>query len=202
KDGKELVSGDKTTDKVGKDYKTEAKEIPGYKLVEQPKNAEGKYVEGTTEVVYVYEKIEEPKTEPKEGKVVTKYVDKDGKEIAQRNTTTDQVGKAYTTEFKEIPGYKLVEQPKNVEGKYVERTTEVVYVYEKVVNNDINNNVDKESNTKDNSVTSEVDSSNQLDKEEHVLPKTGGNNMNSELLSYVGALFIMAGLCIFRRKQL
>ncbi|MDA2396846.1 MucBP domain-containing protein, partial [Bacillus cereus] len=30
KDGKELVSGDKTTDKVGKDYKTEAKEIPGY----------------------------------------------------------------------------------------------------------------------------------------------------------------------------
>ncbi|MGG3386335.1 MucBP domain-containing protein, partial [Bacillus anthracis] len=40
------------------DYKTESKEIPGYKLVEKPKNAEGKYEEGTKEVIYVYEKVE------------------------------------------------------------------------------------------------------------------------------------------------
>ncbi|MGR6010466.1 MucBP domain-containing protein [Bacillus cereus] len=46
KKGNELVPGTSTTDQVGKDYKTEAKEIPGYKLVEKPKNAEGKYEEG------------------------------------------------------------------------------------------------------------------------------------------------------------
>jgi hypothetical protein len=34
-------------------------EIPGYKLVGKPKNTEGKYVEGTTEVIYEYEKVEE-----------------------------------------------------------------------------------------------------------------------------------------------
>ncbi|PQQ51520.1 MucBP domain-containing protein, partial [Bacillus thuringiensis] len=84
KEGNELVPGTSTTDQVGKDYTTENKEIPGYKLVEKPKNAEGKYVEGTQEVIYVYEKIEEPKPEV-EGSVVTKYVDKEGKEIAQRN---------------------------------------------------------------------------------------------------------------------
>ncbi|PQQ51468.1 hypothetical protein C6A34_03275 [Bacillus thuringiensis] len=131
KEGKEIAQRNITTDQVGKGYTTENKEIPGYKLVEKPKNAEGKYVEGTTEVIYVYEKIEEPKPEV-EGSVVTKYVDKEGKEIAQRNTTTDQVGKGYTTENKEIPGYKLVGKPKNAEGKYVEGTTEVIYVYEKV----------------------------------------------------------------------
>ncbi|MFE5278094.1 MucBP domain-containing protein, partial [Bacillus cereus] len=131
KEGKEIAQRNTTTDKVGKEYTTENKEIPGYKLVEKPKNAEGKYVEGTQEVIYVYEKIEEPKPEV-EGSVVTKYVDKEGKEIAQRNTTTDKVGKEYTTENKEIPGYKLVEKPKNAEGKYVEGTQEVIYVYEKI----------------------------------------------------------------------
>ncbi|MBR9658874.1 MucBP domain-containing protein, partial [Bacillus cereus] len=116
-----------TTDQVGKDYKTEAKEIPGYKLVEKPKNAEGKYEEGTKEVIYVYEKVE--------GNVVTKYVDKDGNELVPGTSTTDQVGKDYKTEAKEIPGYKLVEKPKNAEGKYEEGTQEVIYVYEKVEGN-------------------------------------------------------------------
>nr|WP_245916811.1 MucBP domain-containing protein [Bacillus fungorum] len=64
--------------------------MPGYKLVEKPKNTEGKYVEGTQEVIYVYEKIEELKPEVK-GSVVTKYVDKDGNEIIQGISTTDKV---------------------------------------------------------------------------------------------------------------
>ncbi|WP_242310659.1 MucBP domain-containing protein, partial [Bacillus cereus group sp. BfR-BA-01524] len=131
KEGKEIAQRNTTTDKVENEYTTENKEIPGYKLVEKPKNAEGKYVEGTQEVIYVYEKIEEPKPEV-EGSVVTKYVDKEGKEIAQRNTTTDKIGNEYTTENKEIPGYNLVEKPKNAEGKYVEGTQEVIYVYEKI----------------------------------------------------------------------
>ncbi|MFC9581027.1 MucBP domain-containing protein, partial [Bacillus cereus] len=124
KEGNELVPGTNTMDQIGKDYKTESKDIPGYKLVEKPKNAEGKYEEGTTEVIYVYEKVE--------GNVVTKYVDKEGKELVPGTSTTDQVGKDYKTESKDIPGYKLVEKPKNAEGKYVEGTQEVIYVYEKI----------------------------------------------------------------------
>ncbi|PFE50949.1 cell wall anchor protein, partial [Bacillus cereus] len=138
KDGNELVPGTSTTDQVGKEYKTEPKEIPGYKLVEKPKNAEGKYEEGTTEVIYVYEKVE--------GNVVTKYVDKEGNELVPGTSTTDQVGKEYKTENKEIPGYKLVEKPKNAEGKYEEGTTEVIYVYEKVEGNVVTRYVDKDGN--------------------------------------------------------
>ncbi|MCU5484781.1 MucBP domain-containing protein, partial [Bacillus cereus] len=138
KDGNELVPGTSTTDQVGKDYKTESKEIPGYKLVEKPKNAEGKYEEGTKEVIYVYEKVE--------GNVVTKYVDKDGNELVPGTSTTDQVGKDYKTESKEIPGYKLVEKPKNAEGKYEEGTQEVIYVYEKVEGNVVTKYVDKDGN--------------------------------------------------------
>ncbi|MFE5348252.1 MucBP domain-containing protein, partial [Bacillus cereus] len=52
-----------------------------------------------------------------EGSVVTKYVDKDGNELVPGTNTMDQIGKDYKTESKDIPGYKLVEKPKNAEGK-------------------------------------------------------------------------------------
>lgn len=50
-----LSSDEKSTEKVGTDYKTEQKEFEYYKLVEIKGNETGKYVDGTIEVVYVYE---------------------------------------------------------------------------------------------------------------------------------------------------
>ena len=50
-----LSSDEKSTEKVGTDYKTEQKEFEYYKLVEIKGNETGKYIDGTIEVVYVYE---------------------------------------------------------------------------------------------------------------------------------------------------
>lgn len=52
-----LSPDEKSTEKVGTDYKTEQKEFEYYKLVEIKGNETGKYIDGTTEVVYVYEYI-------------------------------------------------------------------------------------------------------------------------------------------------
>jgi|GEM_PF-3351276 len=40
---------------VGSDYETEALEFEGYTLIEEPENAKGQFVSGTTEVFYLYQ---------------------------------------------------------------------------------------------------------------------------------------------------
>ena len=50
-----LSPDEKSTEKVGTDYKTEQKEFEYYKLVEIRGNETGKYIDGPIEVVYVYE---------------------------------------------------------------------------------------------------------------------------------------------------
>ncbi len=50
-----LSPDEKSTEKVGTDYKIEQKEFEYYKLVEIRGNETGKYIDGPIEVVYVYE---------------------------------------------------------------------------------------------------------------------------------------------------
>ena len=98
-------------------------------------------------VIYYYEKIPS-------GKVIAQYVDIDtNEEILYRDEETGEyktyreesqgyVGDNYTTEEKEIPYYKLVEEtiPANKEGKYAEEDIYVTYYYEKL---EFNIGVDK-----------------------------------------------------------
>lgn len=56
-DGNQIADPVSSTGAVGDPYKTEAKEIVGYKLIEAPDNAEGAYAEADIQVVYVYEKV-------------------------------------------------------------------------------------------------------------------------------------------------
>ena len=65
--GEEIVKGNTITDRVGKDYNTEKKEIENYDFVEVNGTKEGKIAEKTTEVIYYYTKT------PAE--VIVKYVD-------------------------------------------------------------------------------------------------------------------------------
>lgn len=57
-DGVEIAAGERSEGTVDSPYATAAKEIPGYTLIAAPANATGVYTDGTTEVVYVYRKIE------------------------------------------------------------------------------------------------------------------------------------------------
>ena len=66
------------------------------------------------------------------GKVITHHEDKDGNTLSSDVITSDKVGKTYTTSSVEIPGYQLSVTPENKEGKYIEGTIEVTYVYERL----------------------------------------------------------------------
>ncbi|WP_211656322.1 MucBP domain-containing protein [Planococcus alpniumensis] len=128
-DGNPIADSEKLTGEVGSDYTSNPKEIEGYKLVEQPENADGTFTEDSQTVTYVYEKI---KDTPMSGEVKIIHVDQDGNPIADSEKLTGEVGSDYTSNPKEIEGYKLVEQPENADGTFTEDSQTVTYVYEKI----------------------------------------------------------------------
>ena len=136
-EGKEI--SDKTELKkdapVGEDYTASPKTIEGYETgVWQEGSApeKGKVAEGEQTVVYVYKVKEEPKT----GSVYVKYVDEEGKEIADKTELKKDapVGEAYTATPKTIEGYETGVWQKGSapeKGKVEEGEKTVVYVYKK-----------------------------------------------------------------------
>ncbi|MGN1372122.1 MAG: MucBP domain-containing protein [Candidatus Coprovivens sp.] len=65
------------------------------------------------------------------GKVIIKYYDKQNNEIIESDTISGLVGEAYKTSRKEIEGYVLADVKGNEEGRYIDGTIEVIYIYEK-----------------------------------------------------------------------
>ncbi|MFC4683417.1 MucBP domain-containing protein, partial [Exiguobacterium mexicanum] len=133
-DGNPIADSEKLTGEVGSEYTSTPKEIEGYKLVEQPENADGTFTDGSQTVTYVYEKI---KDTPVSGEVKVIYVDQDGNPIADSEKLTGEVGSEYTSTPKEIEGYKLVEQPENADGTFTDGSQTVTYVYEKITSNPV-----------------------------------------------------------------
>lgn len=125
---KEIADSQEMVGEVGTDYSTEAKEISGYELIEMPENAIGVYAEEEITVTYKYRQSVVPQ-ETQTGNVIIKYVDESGKEIAETDEMTGEVGTDYSTKAKEISGYELVETPANTIGVYAEEEIVVTYVY-------------------------------------------------------------------------
>ena len=120
------VADDETIDgKVSKDYTTKEANVIGYVLVEIPQNATGKFTEEVTEVIYYYKKDM--------GKVITRYVDEDGKILLDETATNGQVGTDYQTSPATITDYELKNVIGEEKGKYTKENTIVTYVYEYVM---------------------------------------------------------------------
>ena len=120
------VADDETIDgKVSKDYTTKKANVIGYVLVEIPQNATGKFTEEVTEVIYYYKKDM--------GKVITRYVDEDGKILLDETTTNGQVGTDYQTSPATITDYELKNVIGEEKGKYTKEDIIVTYVYEYVM---------------------------------------------------------------------
>ena len=66
----------------------------------------------------------------KEANVTAKYIDQNGKVLAEEVTTKNYVNEEYTTSAKDIYGYNLTATPSNATGKYTEEDITVSYVYE------------------------------------------------------------------------
>lgn len=111
--------------KVSKDYTTKEADVYGYILVSTPENASGMFTDEVTEVIYYYKKDM--------GKVITKYVDEDGKVLLEETTTNGQVGTDYQTSPATITDYELINNIGEVKGKYTKEDIVVTYVYQFVM---------------------------------------------------------------------
>ncbi len=85
----------------------------------EPKN------EITKEATSKIEQIEEI------GKIIVKYIDEQGKELAKTETIQGKIGENYKTTEKQIEEYELIEVPENANGIIKNETQEVIYVYKK-----------------------------------------------------------------------
>ena len=65
------------------------------------------------------------------GTVICHFVDEEGNQLADDIVTTEEVGKEYSTQAKEIDGYRLKEVNGQEQGTYVAGEIHVTYVYEK-----------------------------------------------------------------------
>ena len=127
--GNEIAETEEIVDKIGKEYKTEKKEIKGYKYIESTNNETGKIKEEEQEVIYYYEIAK--------AQITVKYQDKEGNSLLEDILIEGTVGENYKTEQKEIENYKYVEVKGNPEGTITEDET-VMYIYEKTQNTILN----------------------------------------------------------------
>jgi predicted O-methyltransferase YrrM len=111
---------------IGDAYTTEQKSVPGYTFKEVQGSASGIFTDKTQTVTYVYTK------DPVAGGSVTaKYVDTDGNVISDNVIQSGNIGDAYTTEQKSIPGYTFKEVQGSVSGTFTDQAQTVTYVYTK-----------------------------------------------------------------------
>ena len=105
------------------DVAEDKKEIPGYTLVEEPKDKTGIYTEELQQKIYYY---------AKNSNVIVKYLEKGtGEVVAKQEEILGYEGKIYSTEQKQIPDYTFVESTENVAGTMGRDTIEVIYYYAK-----------------------------------------------------------------------
>ncbi|MBK0142749.1 MucBP domain-containing protein, partial [Enterococcus sp. S76] len=123
-EGNQLAEPTILSGKVGLPYTSEAKEIPGWYVVETPSNASGVFTEEAQEVVYLYERSDA-------APVTVRYQDSKGNQLAEPTILSGKVGLPYDSDPKEIPGWYVVETPSNASGIFTEEAQEVVYVYER-----------------------------------------------------------------------
>ena len=131
----ETISG-----KEGDSYTTHEKDIEGYDLVtnKYPENAKGEMKKEVTTVTYYY---------VKKTKVTAKYIDKNtNKEIADSEMIDGHEGDDYNTEAKNIPGYVLVEEPRNKKGTMTAEPIELTYYYVQISAGVIEKHIDEFTN--------------------------------------------------------
>ncbi len=170
-DGNELSDPTILNGKVGLPYASEAKEIPGWYVVETPDNASGIFSEEAQEVVYVYERSDA-------APVTVKYQDSEGNQLAEPTVLSGKVGLPYASEAKEIPGWYVVEIPDNASGIFSEEAQEVVYVYSV-----LHKNNEKENDSRG------------------TLPATGEETLGQSMLVILGTLLILLSYRISKRKK-
>lgn len=177
-----------TASNVGDEYdiSDKQKDIDGYTFKEVNGDTKGTFSDQAQTVTFVYEKNADPEvpTDPDDVSVNVKFVDKDGKKIADSDKLTGKVGDEYTAKAKDIDGYKLVSKDSELKGSYAETNEDVVFEYDKV------------------DVPVQDDTSVSSNKQ---LPQTGISKMNNTLktlgILIASALAAFSGFMIKKNKR-
>lgn len=86
------------------------------------------YVAGGTHansITYVYKPEEKLEAQP----VISHFIDIDGKLLGEETTCTGEIGEAYSTKAKVIPGYTLIRIDGDTDGKFTSTQQQVTYIY-------------------------------------------------------------------------
>lgn len=109
---------------LGDPFKAEPLSRPGLYILEFPANAQGTFTDSPQTVTFVY-------TPNARTKVVVKFQNEQGKDIAEAQTLEGFPGTPFKTEPKKISGYTLLKTPANASGTFTSVTQEVIYIYRK-----------------------------------------------------------------------
>ncbi|QIL51267.1 MucBP domain-containing protein [Weissella coleopterorum] len=157
--GKEIAKSEVKSGNIEDTYKTEQKDIEGYTFKEVQGNESGKFTDKAQTVTYVYTK------DPVKGADVTaKYVDESGKEIAQSEVKSGNIGDKYTTEKKDIKGYTFKEVEGSITGTLSDKAQTVTYIY--VKNDDSENQTDPSEPAKPDTPDNSGDTDNPVNNNE------------------------------------
>ena len=122
--GNKLLDSKDYNGRVGQGYSTTGPEIYGYKLVENPDNANGLYTTTKTVVTYVYDNI---KTD-----LVVNHIDKINGNTLYTETINGLIGDNIKTSSSNFDGYALVESPEVENYTLTKERQYVNYYYSKM----------------------------------------------------------------------
>lgn len=125
-DGNSVSPDDILTGIEGSSYTAEQKDIPGYTFEIVHGEVAGFYTEEPKEISYVYKK-----NLINQGQVIVHYRDTKGDSLLSDSILTGNLGDAYKTEQKNIPGYMYESVIGEETGQFSEESKEVIYVYKK-----------------------------------------------------------------------
>ncbi|ALS36826.1 hypothetical protein ABID30_001975 [Enterococcus rotai] len=186
--GENIISKEILSGFVGQEYTTQAKELQGWLVeTEFPENQNGVFTEEPQEITYRYDR--------KDGEpVVVKYVDENGNKLAVEEILYGKVGLEYKSQVKQIEGWEIKEDPINAEGKFMEVSQEVIYVYSvKAVLPKEDSKLNKEKPAGKLLGT--------LNEEKPMLPRTGGKYSSFISFTQLGLIFILTSIIIFYKRK-
>lgn len=197
--GKDLkpLAIDTKTYNINDPYTAKALNIPGYTLTTTPANEKGVFGTNDETVNYVYKANDYTLT--------TTYKDAQGKEIQAPKVDAKNyhIQDTYKTTAPAIPGYTLVETPKNDQGIFAASNVTVNYVYEKQT---ISKPVVPKKPTiftiktpESKVVTAKVVTDKVV---KQTLPKTGDDIALSNLLRLIGLVLILGLFLVVGSKKL
>lgn len=127
-DGNQLIESANYMYIFGESYGVIAETIKGYNLIGE-EFVTGIINQEETIVNFIYKKDDNPVEE--KGKIITKYVDENGKDLIEPKEFLDVVGKDFSVNAETIEGYELTSDSK-VTGKVTKEDTVITFTYEKV----------------------------------------------------------------------